>query len=207
MRKTLLITILLCSITALFAQQPVFPYKNTFSMSPFGLFSHIFMTGYERGFKNNQSIVLSAGLYSNGNGITIGNMDYDIEGYLGELQYRNYFICNQGKNHDKIWNRLFFAPYAFFRYYEFTEMKEDNSIVFEKNPDIKYQINSYGGGLLLGYALSIQRFSFEAYMGGGIKLSDHNLSPELEDKYTRYMWSLAFKGVVPRVGFNIGFSF
>jgi hypothetical protein len=214
LKKIFFLVIMLTSITlTLSAQENLnYPYKNTIGLSPFAIFTNIFMTSYERGIGDNSGINLSAGLYSNATGVTVGNVKYNSEGYLGEIQYRYYFFSNQSKKNDKIWNRMFFSPYVFERYYELIEMDDDNNnsntiVITRSKSTVKYKINSYGGGFLIGYKMNIKRLSFETFLGGGMKLSSHHLDSETEKRYSQHIGSLAYKGIVPRLGFNIGFSF
>jgi hypothetical protein len=200
MKKTLLIAILLGTITTLFAQeQLVYPFKNTIKISPLSFANNTFLMSYEHGFGKNSGVNLSAGIYYYEN----NNNTSSTTGYLGELQYRYYFLVNQTKNNDKVWNRLFFAPYAFYRQYQV----ETNYFDYGYNPNNKYTVNTYGGGVILGYHLSLYKFSFEVYAGGGIKLFADDTKTRIMGRFSGDFFNSSHQGIAPKAGLNIGFSF
>jgi hypothetical protein len=200
MKKTLLIAILLGTFATLSAQeQPTYSFKNTIKISPISFANNTFLMSYERGFGKYSGVNLSAGIYYYEN----NNNTSSTTGYLGELQYRYYFLANQAKSNDKIWNRLFFAPYAFYRQYQV----ESNFIDRVYQASGKYAVNSYGGGVTLGYHLSLSKFSFEVYAGGGIKLYADNSKTRIMGRYIGDIFNSSHPGIVPKAGLNIGFSF
>ena len=69
-----------------------------------------------------------------------------------------------------------------------------------------YEIKSVQGGVLMGVQYVIKdAISIEFYLGGGVQYSE----VEGNDGNWRYdsSWGRGYKGVIPKIGFNIGAAF
>ncbi len=207
MRKILLIVLLISTSTTLFAQEKtVYPFKNSIKLSPFSFFKQNFIINYERSIGKSSGLVLSAGVYYNEDryyNTLNSNDDYSIIGYLGELQYRNFYLIKQGKHNG--WNRLFFSPYVFERQYQFNGRYND--LQFAPFETHKNTVNVYGGGVTMGYNLTVSKFSFEVYAGGGIRLFDDKASDIYLGSNSLFGSTHIYKGIVAKAGFNVGFAF
>ncbi len=203
MKKIILIVMLFSIIIIVNAQEETakFPYKNSFSLSPFGFANKTLYLNYERGFGNKFGLQLSGGVY-------YYEKEYANLGYMGELQFRYYFQAKPYKEYT--WNRFFFAPYVFDRQYQISDYKYR---VYDHNYNnyteyIKdYYINSYGGGTVIGYNLVVKKFTMEVFLGGGIKLCTTDVTGDAKNEFQDDIISPAYRGIVPKAGFNLGFNF
>jgi hypothetical protein len=213
MKKFLLLGFLWCIIFAAVAQDEKtdFPYKNTIKLSPLSVYSSSFNLNYERRIGKDMGIFISEGIcyVENDEAITLFSSSYEgtggtMSGYLSELQFRYYFHSKQKMQNN--WNRFFFAPYGFYRQYQINDYYYYLDPYTQQNKK-DYTINSFGGGCLIGYCLEANKFSFEVFTGGGIKLSNTDMSTAVEEKYKDNVLSPAYEGIVLKLGINIGFNF
>lgn len=132
------------------------------------------------------------------------NKDYQDEiGFGLETQYRIYVARREKENHGK---NLYFAPYAFFKY--FNIQKKDMlycGVGYEDEPnetDKQYSFETVGAGILFGwqYVFS-ERVYLDMYAGGGIRESFSD-----KDRFDELMQP-GFSGFAPKLGVDISFSF
>ncbi len=216
MKKFFFISLLIVGITTvLFAQTEStgLPYKNSIKLSPLGFNFNSFYLNYERRLGNDYGLVFTGGLYyyennNSNNYISFPFFDYNVNanmnGYLSELQFRNYFFTKHSSANK--WTRFFFAPYGFYRYYDVKDYYPDYSNLNTLNKK-DYTIQTFGGGCVIGISLEVNKFSMEIFTGGGIKLGNTDMEDEVENNFKNEVYSPAYKGIVPKFGFNLGFNF
>jgi hypothetical protein len=200
MEKFIIGIMLTCLITSANAQEQIkiFPSKNSVSFSLLGFANNSFFINYERWLGGKSGIMLIGGIYYH-------NKNYTNIGFLGELQYRYYFESKSFK--ENVWNRVFFAPYFFDRQYQINNYKY-YSFLYHSDIANDFSINSFGGGAVMGYKLSGKKFLFEVFLGGGIKLCSDNLDSDIGPfAFRNNFFDPAYKGIEPKLGFNIGFCF
>ncbi len=216
MKKNLTFYLLIIIITNIYAQNDVlkFPYKNSIKLSPLSFCNSLFLN-YERNLGSKFGVVLSQGIYYYNsilpkspidflrNGLNPG-IEGNTIGYLSELQTRFYF--NEKQKSEKKRSRLFVAPYGLYYiyntndYYYFEGQKSNPT-----RPD--YKLTSFGGGILIGYTFEINKFSIELYTGGGLKQNKTDMDKMVTRHFQTDVFSIAYKGIVPKFGFNLGFNF
>jgi len=132
------------------------------------------------------------------------NKDYQNEiGFGLETQYRIYVATREKENHGK---NLYFAPYAFFKYFNI----QDEDILYcgvgyEDEPneiEKQYSFETVGAGILFGwqYVFS-ERVYLDMYAGGGIRETFSD-----KDRFDEFMQP-GFSGFSPKLGVDISFSF
>jgi hypothetical protein len=169
-------------------------YKNLLKMSASQFTRSTFQIGYERFFKPNTSLYISAGL-------TFKDTDYEkVMGIRTEAQmkFHVYTVINPKSSH-----RLYFAPYLLNEYYE-TETDE-----YDYNGNyvwITDTFDAFGGGMLFGWSFSFaNRINLDVYTGGGFRKTFGYNSEE--HYYDDGVFEYGYSGIVPRLGVDIGFWF
>ncbi|MEI6750628.1 MAG: DUF3575 domain-containing protein [Bacteroidales bacterium] len=201
MRKFNLLLIL--SITFLYAVaqdqgEKQVTFLNSIKVNPLRFVSSTFHMSYERLIGKDKSLNLSAGLtYKD-------SENESVSGYRGEIQFR-YFVL-QHKT-DEVCRKLYFAPFAFDQYTDVTDHNYyDPYNLYPSSQDNRYFVNSFGAGLVAGLNMIFaKRFVLDAFVGGGVRTSnmDRNSSTFLDNSLMGY----GYKGIFPRIGFDIGFTF
>ncbi len=174
-----------------------YPFKNTVSLSTVPVIKKQYLINYERKTGNKTGVLLSVG--------SGYNEDIANWGYLGELQFKYYFQCNNFKK--DTWHRFFISPYVFENFYQ----NDKYSYSYRYGPckvafTDEASIHSFGGGIIFGYCLSINRISFELYGGEGFRINKLKTGGVNSPLYKVNNGSL-HEGVNPKWGLNIGFSF
>lgn len=202
---------ILCTLFTVLLIQTVFPQgseiaksvdkrDNYFYIGPIDLFFSTLQLGYERRLKNNNTFALLGGFkLSQKNGIV------ERIGGNGELQYRINLLYNKEALNKLMKNYSTFAYFAPFFMYRYEEVNE--TIYYGPvSPDQinKTMVNSGIGGLGFGFRLTAveNRFSLNAFVGGGLKLSDTNGT----GNFTAFN-EIAYTGIAPRLEFHMGIAF
>jgi hypothetical protein len=198
LKKLIIIAVLLFAETITNAQeQPKYPYNNSLRISATGPLNHSYILNYERTYKTRSSIIFSAGYYySKG---TIESEDRTTTGFLAELYDRIYIYTKQNEYNANKWDRVFIGPCLF--YQNFNEINESISSYSD------YTFSSFGAAILMGYNLTFHHFSFEVYLGGGLKLCTDDSNVLSTTWYNGNFWNPGYQGPIAKGGINIGFLF
>ena len=198
MRKFKLIILLSFSYLFVAAQdqgsEPA-AYRNSIKINPLSFFSSTFQLSYETRIAKDQSLNFSAGL------IYKDTDSKSVNGYRGEFQFR-YFVL-QRETISAV-RKLYFAPFVFDQYADVIDRNYYNYIGTQ---DIyHYKVNSFGAGVVMGVNWTFaRRFVIDTFVGGGVRTSNMNnrSSSYIDDGILGY----GYKGIFPRVGLDIGFTF
>jgi hypothetical protein len=155
------------------------------------------MLNYERAYKTRSSIVFSAGYYYSKRKFV--NEDRTTTGFLAELYDRTYFYTKKSEINEYKWDRVFAGPCLF--YQNFNEVYESPGSYSD------YTFNSFGIAILMGYNLTFHHFSFEVYLGGGLKLCTDDSNVLSTTWYNGNFWEPGYQGPIAKGGINIGISF
>ena len=183
-------------------------HHHFFYGNPLGIFQNRFRLSLENDLKNHNSFMVMGNLIlSKGNGES-------KSGGGGELHYR----INMSKHPDKANPFVFFyfAPYMEYQYLQLTSENHYYQTMYDIYKVPTYYdrfINSVSGGLLMGVRLTNRsnRLAFNLYAGGGMKYSTNKFSNINGNSYYED-WDNTFidpgyTGIVPKAGFQMGFSF
>jgi hypothetical protein len=201
MRKLGLIALIsLCCLYVAAQDQGSEPviYKNSFKVSPLGFFNSTFLMSYERLIGNDKALDFTAGItYKSSD-------DESVNGYRGEFRF-HYFIMQRVTS--KASRKVYFAPFLFDQYTKVTEPNYYYNYPYPTEEDTyTYDVNSVGFGVVMGVNwIFARRFVLDAFIGGGLKTSnmDDSSSSYLDDGLNGY----GYKGIFPRVGLDLGFTF
>lgn len=198
MRKFNLIVILsLCYIFVAAQDQGSLPaaYRNSIKISPLSFFSSTFQMSYERLVGQDQSLNFSAGL------IYKDSDSKSVNGFRGEFQFRYFVLKRETFNATR---KLYFAPFVFDQYADVTDQNYFN---FGGSQDIySYKVNAFGAGIVMGVNwVFSKRFVIDTFLGGGVRSSNMD---KTQDSYNDDgIMGYGYKGIYPRVGFDLGFTF
>ena len=213
--------IILIAVTAGLFSTPVFSQETKqenkneeiiqhhfFYGNPLGIFQNKFRLSFENDLKSHNSFMVMGNLIlSKGNG-------QSQSGGGGELHYR----INMSKHPDRAspYCFFYFAPYMEYQYLQTTGGNNYYSNYPTYYSAVVYCdqfINSVSGGLLMGIRLTNRsnRLAFNLYAGGGMKYSQTVLSNGGSYSYNEDLNGSfidpGYTGVVPKGGFQMGFSF
>lgn len=177
--------------------------KNFFYLSPFNLIAGQFQIGYERDFNNKHGILLLPSL--------IINDDYYIDqnfGATAEVQYRYHIVAvknprEKAKNDFRF--NFYMAPFAQFQYLEYDDYwYYDQYGNYVSGSNISRGVS---GGILFGTRfVFFERFSIDAYAGGGVKYSpDHNTT--LDYYYSTDIFRPNYTGIIGKANLQVGLAF
>jgi hypothetical protein len=124
--------------------------------------------------------------------------DY-VEGYTGELQIRLYPLAEEGTDKN-LYNNFYVAPYMQYKYYIIKNLFKDS---YDNNVQVYStdRFSAYSLGILTGINNVVnKRFHIDIYIGGGIRLADTK-------KFNDNIFDYGFKGIAPRIGFDLGINF
>lgn len=202
--------ILFC--TSLSAQDDVINHPNALKISPFQLGSSQLELAYERILNNGKSsIQLMPSIYLK------ESSRESFSGFQLEAQYRfNIIDLRKGRNKTWIFSavKFFGGPYLlgsmYTSEYQLGYTDEFGNYVFDQVTD---DITSGEGGAILGLQLEIaKRILLEFTTGGGVRIPEvtSSITP-LIDPNNYYndpnIFDQKYKGVKPKVNFQIGFTF
>lgn len=203
MRKLSLIVLLSFAYFFVDAQDQVIepdaypaPYRNIIKINPLSFFSSTFQMSYERLIGSDKSLNFSAGL-------TYKDDDYEsVSGYRGEFQFR-YFVLQRETT--RAARKLYFAPFVFDQYTEVIE-RNYNSYPYQALDEYRYKVNSFGAGVVMGVNWTFaKRFVLDAFVGGGVRTS--NMNNVTNSYIDNGLMGYGYKGIFPRVGLDLGFTF
>lgn len=124
--------------------------------------------------------------------------DY-VEGYSGEAQIRLYPLAEE-ETDKNIYNNFYVAPYLQYKYYIIKDLYKDNynNETYVNSSD---RFSAYSLGILTGINNVVnKRFHIDIYIGGGIRLANTK-------KFNENIFDYGFKGIAPRIGFDLGINF
>ncbi|MDP1803313.1 MAG: hypothetical protein Q8L81_18265 [Bacteroidota bacterium] len=178
-------------------QDKVIKRSNFIYISPIDLFLKTFEIGYERNLKNNHAFAVTGGFKFDKTNETITRL-----GGTAEVQYKVNLLYSEGPKNIVIRPYsvfTYFAPYLSYRYEEINE-----SINSEVNPPENSFIHSGFGGVGFGFRLTglENRFSLNAYAGGGLKYSDITGDQKYND-----FWDVGYTGFAPKLSLQMGITF
>jgi len=208
----LLFTFLLPAV--LFCQSDVFINKNALKISPFEFGKAEFQISYERYFGDrSSSITISPSFILKENSIETK------EGIQIEAQYRIYLSHLRGENRNVFLGFHNIGLYTGL-YARYLDYKEDYQLMWYDNMsgtaytgDFTKEVSAPEGGALIGVQIDItNRILLDFFVGGGIRysdISDSKVGVVPEDYfYEEYgVFDSEYKGVKPRIGFQIGVFF
>ena len=171
-------------------------FRNIFKISPLSFFSSTFQVSYERLTGSDKSLNFSAAL-------TYKDSENEaVTGYRGEFQFR-YFILQHETPRAK--RKLYFAPFIFDQYTDVTEHGY-YYYPYQGPGDYSYKVNSFAAGVVGGVNWTFaKRFVMDIFVGGGVRTSNaKNINTYY---YNDGLMGYAYKGIFPRVGFDLGFTF
>jgi len=215
-RSVLLVGIILFSTVKIYAQEEeIESKKNILKLSPQSFIASTFFLSYERYITKGTSFQLSGGILSaqksNSDYIyyptsTTSSKTYDkANGGIVEGMLKFYFLKG-----NSMMSGLYAGPYARYSNNRFRIHTTINTGY--STPGIPtvvdYRIQTYEGGVVIGYQFVIRNvFVMDLFAGGGVK-SSTNTSPIT---YTSTSFDLLesqdYNGVVPKAGFRLGFAF
>ena len=190
--------------------------NSIIKVSPFHFFDATFNMSYEKSISSDKSINLNGGFH-------LRDRDYisygetESVGWTGEIQLRKYLV-----EYNSDLSGIFVAPFFKGSYFDITynddiwyviqeSYYDDNGIWYPQEGEYimetsNDEIKSVQGGVLMGVQYVIKdAISIEFYLGGGVQYSE----VEGNDGNWRYdsSWGRGYKGVIPKIGFNIGAAF
>lgn len=191
-----------------------FSEKNAIKINPIGFGNASFQITYERFLGDrNSSILLSPT-------ITLKETNEEsIEGWEAMAQYR-FYLTHVRKDKQKtflgVHNYGFYTGvYGLYSQYqeEFRRGYWDDVNQVEVIDDYEKNINAFEGGALIGIQIDVtQRILIDFYVGGGVKqadITDTYLETAPPNYYyeTYGVFDPEYKGVKPKLGLLIGFTF
>jgi hypothetical protein len=184
-----------------------YQYNNVLRLSPIELGRAEFQVGYERYFAHRtQSLVLNPSIIKGSRGTETK------DGYQLMVQYRFYLSQLQRATNETLnmFNIGFYAaPYVLgLTYKETYEYGIYDPLTFEQDFQlIEEAVDALEGGALLGIQLDItRRIVLDFFVGGGIRESNVT-SSNTEGRNEYGILDLAYSGVKPRIGFQMGITF
>lgn len=156
--------------------------RNAIFFTPTSLAQSTFQVGYERFFKNNQSIVVSSGI------LISKEHEFSELGFVLEAQYRKYLFNRVFPTSS---NRIYIAPFATNKYINGFEYVEDET----KSGYLNIATVGFKTGWVFTFS---RRFNTDIFIGTGLVKSwneGHNFDG-------------VYKGAdFTRIAFDIGLSF
>ncbi len=175
-------------------------YLNEIRGGFFQFFFNTFYLEYEHCFRNNTGLVLQGA-------VTLKKDSYEeIFGGQGGLQYRVY---TSRIGHDFLilrFENAYLGPYFKYRFLDVTDL--DGAYVDDiwQDGEIKNAYNTFSGGILVGFKLSLlERIAFDFNIGGGVQFTDEK-NANVPD-YTLDMFGVAYTGVIPTANCTFGIRF
>lgn len=199
MRKFNLVILLSFSYLFVVAQDQISEpaaYRNSIKINPISFFTSTFQLSYERLVGKDKSLNFSAGL-------TYKDSDNEsVSGYRGEFQFR-YFVLQRETNRAS--RKLYFAPFVFDQYADVINRNYYNYLN-QIQEEYRYKVNSFGAGVVIGVNWTFaRRFVLDAFVGGGVRTS--NMDNNSNFYLNNGLMSYGYKGIFPRVGLDLGFTF
>jgi hypothetical protein len=147
-----------------------------------------------------------------------GFAQYGYNGLAGELQFRKYVrpmkMITTKKNrlfHQGIYGAAYVQAGSYsgeFNGYYFARDPITGTFGTPYNYDYKESTGNWGFGFTMGYQRTLWEVIFlEAFLGGGIQFSDRiltGLTPPANYFGDELITDPAYKGIMPKIGLNIG---
>ncbi|GLR17193.1 hypothetical protein GCM10007940_18080 [Portibacter lacus] len=185
-----------------------YPFVNVLKLSPIELGRSEFQVSYERYFKNRaQSIFIAPSIFLSSQG------EETKDGFQLFVQYRFYLshLFVENNNTLGMYNIGFYAaPYVTGLTYKETY---EQGIYDPSSGENVYnliddKVNAIEGGALMGVQFDItSRIVLDFYLGGGIRKSNFESSGDSFSQGGIGLFDLAYTGVKPRIGLQIGITF
>lgn len=212
--KYLLLVLVFLSPQLCLSQSTHFDQRNAVKISPVEFGNAQFEMAYERYFGDRtSSLMLAPSIYLK------EDARASKEGYQLAAQYRVYLSHLRSDQKDVfmgLYNVGFYAGvYALYLDYQedYQYSWWDNGVGESKTADVTKNVSATEGGALLGVQFDItNKILIDFYIGGGVRYSDFTdtrdeiVSPdEYYDDVS--VFDPEYKGVKPKIGFQLGFMF
>lgn len=198
MKKIVLAIFLLGIINCQAQVDTVIPYKNSLRYDPLPAINSTFMLGFELYCTPVSSLlIMPSVMYKE-------DSDYAHQGFIFETQYR-YHVINKLSNSGKSIISYYVAPYAAIKFYRIEDvtLSEVWNGSYYTMENLKYTdvFNAFSGGILGGSEITFAKKLFlDFYLGGGIRTAKTNRNDDSP-------MDPGFKGIAPKLGFNLGVRF
>jgi hypothetical protein len=184
------------------------PVKGTLKISPFDFVASTFTLGIETKIGQGSSLQFYPSFILNEDDESYGYNARSIGG-AAEVQFKR-FVYTRVPPLDGIYVGLF-AKCLLLN----TEVKENNnpyqgSYYYQSYKKGDYYLNQYSGGVVAGYQLIIsQTLVLDAYVGGGVKLSEDNYDNEMGSPAAGNLdiFYNNNSSIFPKAGAKIGITF
>lgn len=213
MKKILLIVAIVFP-ALLFGQSDHFSQKNAIKISPVEFGKAEFQIAYERYFGDRSSSFTISPSF-----ILKENNFESIEGFQIGGQYR-VFLTHLRSDSKSVF--LGFHNIGLYTglYAQYQDYKNDYKFTWwdmmtnvEQNRDFTKKVSAIEGGAIIGVQIDItKRILLDFYVGGGIRYTDFTDSKDgvVEENYYYEEYGVfdpEYKGVKPRIGFQLGVMF
>lgn len=198
MKKTLIGLLFFCAINSYAQIDTIISYKNSLRYDPLPAINSTFMLGFEQYCTPVSSLLLIPSvMYKEAN-------NYSHQGFIFEAQYR-YHVINKLANNGKSIHSYYVAPYASAKFFriedQYYKQIWNGSYYTNEYVDYTDEFIAFSGGIIGGSEITFAKKIFlDFYIGGGIRTADTNRNDE-------NTMEPGFKGIAPKIGFNIGVRF
>jgi len=212
--KSIILSILIIIPFISYSQSEHFAQRNSIRTSPFEFGKAEFQLGYEYYWPDRKSsiIILPS--------IVLKDSPQEVkEGLMLETQYRFYISHLRSDERHVL---LGFHNIGFYTgiYGRYTNYKEEYDYTWWNNQDqtsttqrFEKKVTAGEGGILIGFQMDItKRILIDFFIGGGIRYP-RNIDTKTDiispgDYYNEVsVFDMDYKGVKPKVGFQLGFMF
>jgi len=212
--KNYLLLIALFLPAFLLAQSDHFANRNALKISPVEFSKAEFQISYERYFGDRSSSLMISPSF-----ILKENNVESIEGFQVEGQYRIYLSHLRSDNRNVFlgFHNIGLYTGVYLRYMDYQEdyqfMWYDNNLGIPYTDEFTKEVTATEGGAIIGVQIDItKRILLDFFVGGGIRYTDFVDTKEpvvgQEYYYEDYgVFDPEYKGVKPRIGFQLGVLF
>jgi hypothetical protein len=213
---------------------PARKFNHIIKFGPLHLLANRFNIGYELFMPNHKvSFYISPTIYivQNNNNSYRNNYSFvssKTYGYAVDFQVRIYLGDTDFKKNPRArFNHLYLAPYGNLAYYTMsgTGTVSTYSNGYSSSSLVSYSnsVSASGGGFALGYQLFLfkNKVTLDAFFGGGVRFSyqANSNSFDVNSSSSNFfppsglfnngdaVYSINYTGIVPRVGFQVGYTF
>ena len=199
MKKIPLIVLLIIGISS-FAQDTVKDYKNSIIFIPHKMIYNSLAIGYERDISSVYSLYLLSQIFYNEN-----REDYQ-KGFVQSFGIKNYVV--KGKEVLDFRPSFYFMPFVQAGAFDTQEEIEYWDSDENKTYIDKREYNSYGGGFLMGFGLTVaQKITVNFYFGGEAMFHDYQMPDDYPLKLLEWRDSEMWEGVSPKGGIEFSYRF
>lgn len=196
------------------SQSTHFDQRNALKISPVEFGNAQFEMSYERYFGDrSSSLILAPSIFLK------EDARESKEGYQLAAQYRVY-LSHIRSDQRAVFMGLYNVGFYAGVYAQYLDYKEDyqysywdNDLGESKTTDVTKKVSATEGGALLGVQFDItNKILIDFYIGGGVRYSDYtNTRDEIVSPDEYYddvsVFDPEYKGVKPKIGFQLGFMF